>query len=105
VPGSGKSFSVGPTDQRRPAASGEAKSGESAAIRAGAVAQRAAQEVRAALRPFTIPNGITLVRLALIPFFVLSAVGGRHTLALGIFIVAGVSDALVGSRQRAVRSP
>jgi cardiolipin synthase len=65
-------------------------------LRAGAVAQRAAQEVRAALRPFTIPNGITLLRLGLTPFFVLATVEGKHTIALGIFIAAGVSDALDG---------
>jgi cardiolipin synthase len=65
-------------------------------LRAGAVAQRAAQEVRAALRPFTIPNGITLLRLALTPFFVLATVEGKHSVALGIFIAAGVSDALDG---------
>jgi cardiolipin synthase len=66
------------------------------AVRAGAVAQRAAQEVRAALRPFTIPNGITLLRLALTPFFVLAVLEANHRLALGIFIVAGISDALDG---------
>jgi len=76
--------------------SGGTRSGERATIRPGAVAQRAAQEVRDALRPFTIPNGITLVRLALIPFFVLATVGGRHGLALGIFVAAGISDALDG---------
>jgi cardiolipin synthase len=65
-------------------------------MRAGAVAQRAAQEVRAALRPFTIPNGITLLRLALTPFFVLATLEGKHSVALGIFIVAGASDALDG---------
>lgn len=65
-------------------------------IRPGAVAQRAAQEVRDALRPFTIPNGITLMRLAIIPFFVLATVGGRHGLALGLFVAAGISDALDG---------
>ncbi len=64
--------------------------------RQGGVAQRAAQEVRAALRPFTIPNGITLLRLALTPFFVLAIVSGDHALALGIFIAAGISDALDG---------
>jgi len=74
----------------------DARSGERAAIRPGAVAQRAAEEVRAALHPFTIPNGITLVRLALIPFFVLAVVGGDHSLALVIFVAAGVSDALDG---------
>lgn len=75
---------------------GGGRSGERAAIRPGAVAQRAAQEVRDALRPFTIPNGITLMRLAIIPFFVLATVGGRHGLALGLFVAAGISDALDG---------
>jgi cardiolipin synthase len=70
------------------------------AARQGGVAQRAAQEVRAALRPFTIPNGITLVRLALTPFFVLATVSGDHLVALGIFIAAGVSDALDGMLAR-----
>ena len=64
--------------------------------RQGGVAQRAAQEMRAALRPFTIPNGITLLRLALTPFFVLATLSGNHLLALGIFIAAGISDALDG---------
>jgi len=89
--------SARPTAQFAPGDQGAARgrNGERA-VRAGAVAQRAAQEVRAALRPFTIPNGITLLRLALTPFFVLATVAGNHTLALGIFIVAGVSDALDG---------
>ena len=96
VPEGGAGFGNGPADERRPAASADAKSGERTAIRPGAVAQRAAQEVRAALRPFTIPNGITLVRLALIPFFVLATVGGDHKLALLLFVAAGASDALDG---------
>ncbi len=74
----------------------DGRSGERAAVRAGAVAQRAAQEVRAALRPFTIPNGITLIRLALTPFLALAILGGNHRLALGIFVAAGISDALDG---------
>ena len=69
---------------------------DAAAARPGGVAQRAAKEVRAALRPFTIPNGITLVRLALTPFFVHATISGDHLLALGIFVAAGVSDALDG---------
>lgn len=64
--------------------------------RPGGVAKRAAQEVRAALRPFTIPNGITLLRLALTPFLVLAIVSGNHLVALGIFVAAGISDALDG---------
>lgn len=63
---------------------------------AGRVAQRAAQEVRDALRPFTIPNGITLLRLAAIPFFALAVVSSNHQLALAIFLLAGVSDAVDG---------
>jgi cardiolipin synthase len=64
--------------------------------RTGQVAQRAAQEVRDALRPFTIPNSITLLRLALTPFFVLATLSDSYDLALGLFVVAGLSDALDG---------
>lgn len=63
---------------------------------AGRVAWRAAREVREALRPFTIPNGITLLRLAAIPFFALAVVSANHRLALIIFVVAGMSDAIDG---------
>ena len=69
----------------------------------GQVAQRAAREVRAALRPFTIPNGITLLRIALTPFFVLAAVSGNHLLALALFVAAGVSDAVDGLLARWLR--
>jgi len=62
----------------------------------GQVAQRAAREVRAALRPFTIPNGITLLRIALTPFFVLAVVSGKHVVALALFVVAGLSDGIDG---------
>lgn len=63
---------------------------------AGRVARRAAREVRDALRPFTIPNGITLLRLAAIPFFALAVVSSNHRWALAIFVLAGVSDAVDG---------
>lgn len=69
---------------------------EREASRPRRVAQRAAREVKAALRPFTIPNGITLLRLALTPFFVLAVISGDHVLALGIFIAAGISDIIDG---------
>ena len=42
VPEGGAGFGNGPADERRPAASADAKSGERTAIRPGAVAQRAA---------------------------------------------------------------
>lgn len=72
--------------------------GESSRSRgaAGRVAQRAAREVRDALRPFTIPNGITLLRFAAIPFFALAVVSGNHWWALVIFVLAGASDAVDG---------
>ena len=70
------------------------------------MAHRAAREVRAALRPFTIPNGITLIRFALTPFFVLAVVSGNYRLALGVFLAAGITDALDGlvARVLAMRS-
>ena len=53
--------------------------------------------MRAALRPFTIPNGITLLRLALTPFFVLAVVSGDHLLgARASSSSAGISDVLDG---------
>jgi cardiolipin synthase len=100
--GSGSVPPINPPSGERTAASAPSKSGEWAGRRAGAVAQRAAQEVRAALRPFTIPNGITLIRLALTPFFVLATLGGNHKLALVLFIVAGLSDALDGLLARSL---
>jgi cardiolipin synthase len=69
----------------------------------GQVAQRAAREVRAALRPFTIPNGITLLRIALTPFFVLATVSANYPVALGLFVVAGLSDAIDGLLARMLR--
>jgi cardiolipin synthase len=71
----------------------------------GGMAKRAAREVRAALRPFTIPNGITLLRLALTPFFVLAILSRDHLLALGLFAVAGISDVLDGLVARWLSMP
>ncbi|NWF99611.1 MAG: CDP-alcohol phosphatidyltransferase family protein [Thermoanaerobaculaceae bacterium] len=64
--------------------------------RTGAVAQRAAQEVRAVVRPFTIPNGITLLRVALTPFFFLAVVSANYRAAFALFLIAGISDAVDG---------
>jgi cardiolipin synthase len=41
-------------------------------------------------------NLLTLVRLALVPFVVLAILDGRHTLALALFIGAGLTDYLDG---------
>lgn len=45
---------------------------------------------------FTLANQLTLLRLALIPFFVLALRGGQYGWALGLLLVAGVSDLLDG---------
>lgn len=66
----------------------------------GSVAQRAAQEVRVALRPYTIPNGITLLRLVLVPLFALAIVERNYGWALVVFGLAGLSDALDGALAR-----
>lgn len=84
----------------RPRRGGEG--GERLRARAGVVAQRAADEVRATLRPFTIPNGITLLRFAVVPFFILAVIGGNFRLGLLLFVVAGLSDALDGALARAL---
>jgi len=44
----------------------------------------------------TIPNQLTLFRMILIPFFVVATLYGQVGWALGIFILAGVTDGLDG---------
>jgi cardiolipin synthase len=61
------------------------------------------ESVRRGLRPFTVPNFITFVRLAFIPFFVIAVSQDRFELALTFFILAGVSDALDGFVARNLR--
>ncbi len=46
--------------------------------------------------PWTLPNFITLVRLAVLPFFLVSIAGGRFGIALAIFVGAGLSDGVDG---------
>lgn len=46
--------------------------------------------------PWTLPNFITLLRLAALPFFLLSIAEGRYGIALGLFVAAGVSDGIDG---------
>jgi len=46
--------------------------------------------------PWTLPNFITLLRLAALPFFLVSISDGRFDIALAIFVVAGVSDGVDG---------
>jgi cardiolipin synthase len=46
--------------------------------------------------PWTLPNFITLLRLAALPFFLLAISAGRFGIALGLFVGAGVSDGIDG---------
>jgi cardiolipin synthase len=45
---------------------------------------------------FTIPNVLSILRMALIPFFIIAVIDGNLPRALIVFIVAGVTDALDG---------
>jgi len=48
------------------------------------------------LRPLTLPNFLTLIRMAIIPFFVLAVTEDDFRLALWTFLLAGLTDALDG---------
>jgi len=45
---------------------------------------------------FTVANQLTMLRMALVPVFVLLALGRAFTWALVVFVVAGLTDALDG---------
>ena len=45
---------------------------------------------------FTFANQLTLVRLALIPFYVVAILQGRYRVALVLLVVAAISDGLDG---------
>ncbi|MBZ5501338.1 MAG: CDP-alcohol phosphatidyltransferase family protein [Acidobacteriia bacterium] len=47
-------------------------------------------------RIFTVPNQLTLLRLAFLPFFVIAIEYEHYALALGILVAAGISDGLDG---------
>jgi cardiolipin synthase len=53
-------------------------------------------EVEKRLRPLTLPNFITLTRMAIVPFFVIAVSEGDFGLALGVLVIAGLTDALDG---------
>ena len=48
------------------------------------------------LRPLTLPNFITMMRMAMVPFFVLAVADQDFSLALWIFVIAGLTDAFDG---------
>src|SRR5258707_8101076 len=45
---------------------------------------------------FTVPNLLTLLRMGLVPLFIIAVVNGDSTKALLIFVAAGITDALDG---------
>ncbi|MFL6229668.1 MAG: CDP-alcohol phosphatidyltransferase family protein [Pyrinomonadaceae bacterium] len=51
-------------------------------------------------RIFTLPNFLTVIRMVLIPVFVIFLYYQRFYLALGVFITAGVTDGLDGMLAR-----
>ncbi len=53
-------------------------------------------EVEKRLRPLTLPNFITLTRMAIVPFFVIAVAEGDFRLALWTLIIAGLTDAFDG---------
>lgn len=46
--------------------------------------------------PWTLPNFITLLRLAALPFFLYAISQGRFGIALVVFVAAGISDGIDG---------
>lgn len=60
-------------------------------------------KVEGSLRPLTVPNFITLIRMAMVPFFVLAVNGHDFPLAALIFVLAGVTDAADGFLARYLR--
>ena len=47
-------------------------------------------------RIFTVPNELTFLRLAFLPFFIIAIQYDRYLWALGILVAGGLSDALDG---------
>jgi cardiolipin synthase (CMP-forming) len=47
-------------------------------------------------RILTVPNELTFLRLAFLPFFIMAIKYDRYDLALGILIAAGISDGMDG---------
>jgi len=61
-----------------------------------ATRQKIRQRVEDKLRPLTLPNFITLMRMAMVPFFVLAVSNRDFRTALWILVVAGLTDAFDG---------
>ena len=55
-----------------------------------------------ASRVFTVPNQLTFLRLGFLPFFIISIHYHRYDVALGILIIAGLTDGLDGVLARSL---
>ena len=53
-------------------------------------------------RIFTVPNELTLLRMAFLPFFIIAIKYDRYFVALGILVVSGLTDALDGYLARSL---
>ncbi len=64
------------------------------------------ERVEEKLRPLTLPNFLTLLRMAMVPFLVIAISEHDFRLALWIFVLAGATDAVDGflARRLGVRS-
>lgn len=64
------------------------------------------ERVEEKLRPLTLPNFLTLFRMAMVPFLVIAISEHDFSLALWIFVLAGATDAIDGflARRLGVRS-
>ncbi len=58
--------------------------------------QRIRRRVEEKMRVLTLPNFITMTRMAMVPFFVLAVSEKDFRLAIWIFVIAGLTDALDG---------
>jgi cardiolipin synthase len=58
--------------------------------------ERIRARVEDKLRPLTLPNFLTFLRMAMVPFFVLAVFDHNFKLAVWIFVLSGVTDVLDG---------
>ena len=58
--------------------------------------KRIRARVEEGLRPLTLPNFITLFRIAIVPFFVIAVFNHEFMLAVWIFVLLGITDVLDG---------
>jgi cardiolipin synthase len=64
-----------------------------------------AEEVNIRLNLFrTAPNLLTLLRICLAPFLVAAILESRYALSFGLFLVAGLTDALDGALARVLET-